>query len=606
MKDTSLQSMLEYAIMIILSSDLSWKTNITIKQNFCWGFVATYCSKVPLYMDNLDWINSYLGLVCQLCTIYSKITARQSVHDSDQHLMLTSAPNEKVYNYIKWVFRIRNILLLWEEKFNRLQVNYDDVFYYANNQSEMIKLGKAVCSQSIVSAEKVIDLKRQLEMNVEKLNKFLICYVPGKPEAGYCKLQDILLEYDVTLPPVCVHCIRNHIQFPDENKCLAADLLVHHVQSSTTGSFQLHHDHHLRLTQEIRLKELHELVNELSTFLTPFEQLIKMLVYFKLFPSEIFRKYMHYNLQKETACQGRKEDESTIHPITHGLPLSTLPGHGTVDALKLESSTKLIAALSQTRTMLVKLVQGTATFKEIILEGDLNLMSLDTDVEFGTLAVFFKPSAEPQALSEGLIGIKSMLELFQYQVYIETIDSVCKQFMLQGCLGDDTLLRLRKLAKRLKSDDTWDEMTPLQAAEQLRQVKEDLCLKSRSHFKSLELFESVRNNSVFYQFVQGEKFVGAKGHARFLQQYGLITAQLQHEVYEESVLNHLYAAFHVIEPFIDTTQIFQKLMHRVTALDTTSGLKQLDTVNSNISLIRLWFSRAEVRNNTVHTQLLDM
>ena len=80
----------------------------------------------------------------------------------------------------------------------------------------------------------------------------------------------------------------------------------------------------------------------------------------------------------------------------------------------------------------------------------------------------------------------------------------------------------------------------------------------------------------------------------FQQQYQLITAQLQHDEYDETVLNHLYAAFKIIEPFMDTHQSFQQLMSKVTSLDVTNGLKQLQTVNTNINLIQLWFSRAEV------------
>ena len=80
----------------------------------------------------------------------------------------------------------------------------------------------------------------------------------------------------------------------------------------------------------------------------------------------------------------------------------------------------------------------------------------------------------------------------------------------------------------------------------------------------------------------------------FQQQYQLITAQLQHEEYNETVLNHLYAAFMFIKPFMDTHQNFHQLMSQVTSLDVTNGLKQLETVNTNITLIQLWFSRAGV------------
>ena len=106
-------------------------------------------------------------------------------------------------------------------------------------------------------------------------------------------------------------------------------------------------------------------------------------------------------------------------------------------------------------------------------------------------------------------------------------------------------------------------------------------------------------SNAFYQFVHDKHFVGEKGQALFQQQYQLITAQLQHEEYDETVLNHLYAAFTFIFPFMDTHQNFHQLMSQVTNLDVTNEMKQLQTVNTNITLIQLWFCRIEVREESV-------
>ena len=53
-------------------------------------------------------------------------------------------------------------------------------------------------------------------------------------------------------------------------------------------------------------------------------------------------------------------------------------------------------------------------------------------------------------------------------------------------------------------------------------------------------------------------------------------------------------------PFMDPRQDLGRLMSKVLALDVTNGLRQLETVNANITLIRLWFSRAEVSRHHVH------
>ncbi len=46
---------------------------------------------------------------------------------------------------------------------------------------------------------------------------------------------------------------------------------------------------------------------------------------------------------------------------------------------------------------------------------------------------------------------------------------------------------------------------------------------------------------------------------------------------------------------MDKTKKFSVLMKEVTDLNPVNVLKQLKTVNENITLIRLWFLRAEVR-----------
>ena len=133
----------------------------------------------------------------------------------------------------------------------------------------------------------------------------------------------------------------------------------------------------------------------------------------------------------------------------------------------------------------------------------------------------------------------------------------------------------------------------------MKNVKKTLCLDNMPFPHCLELFIAVKDSAAFFQFVYEKQFYGENGKDVFLQKYQLITAQLQHEEYDETVLNHLLAAYTIIEPFMDTHQSFHQLMSQVTNLDVTNGLKQLKTVNTNITLIRLWFSRTEVSGEEV-------
>ena len=127
------------------------------------------------------------------------------------------------------------------------------------------------------------------------------------------------------------------------------------------------------------------------------------------------------------------------------------------------------------------------------------------------------------------------------------------------------------------------------ASPQISFIKTSLCLEGGANYSCLKIFPAVAKSAAFYQFMQERQFVGEKGQALFQQQYQLITAQLQHEEYDDNVLNQLPAALVLMAPFMDREQTFIKLMTQVTKLDISRGLIQLENVDMNIKLVRLWF-----------------
>ena len=252
-------------------------------------------------------------------------------------------------------------------------------------------------------------------------------------------------------------------------------------------------------------------------------------------------------------------------------------------------------AMIDTHELIMKLMHGTAEYSEIIAEGELDFEKLDMEQEFNTLYSFAAYFNMP---SKGLASVQSMLELFKCVHHIQTIYSVCEQYQLQGCLDDPKLCELHQLAEDLSQEKNCAKLKLFEASEKMKEVKMTLFPGNKISLNCLELFTVVRNSAAFYQFIRDNKFVEEGGQALFDQQYQLITAQLQHEEYDETVLNGLYGALKLIEPFMDAHQNFNQLMLKVTSLDI-NGLNQLKTVNSNITLIRLWFSRAEVSGGSM-------
>ena len=217
------------------------------------------------------------------------------------------------------------------------------------------------------------------------------------------------------------------------------------------------------------------------------------------------------------------------------------------------------------------------------------------------------------ANEEGKEGIKHMLELFQYSEQISVIPKVCSQYQLDQCLKDPKLKELMDIINSVKNTEDRDNVTGKIANDHMKKIWEVLKFDDDTSIakKCLKIFPAVANCAEFYQFIQNKGF--ANDTNAFRSQVELITAQLQHEDYNEIVLNHLIPAFQYICPFLDKEQNLGELMNRVIKLyhdgvgfgcDSRRDFCQLETVNSNIIMIQLWFSRTEVRIVTIVLMLL--
>ena len=725
----------------------------------------------------------------------------------EQYLLQASLDDPQLFELCKR--QVEAILLEWKLKFVEQKINYDEILTYMSQQPQLECLGQIMCASSaIVECQVTQAVKNTLLATFEQLNAHLIRYVPGHPDAKWCTLPSLLQDWDVALPSHLLELISQHVVLPGEKK--AGELLDNQPSPNTTGVFQPGHDISLKLTKALSLHEVSLLVEGLETFLQPIMGVLDTLVFFKLHPSEMFDKYLQVYLKRESKTVVRgQQNASNLSPLLS--TVSSFPATSMQPKTVEQNEAKgfpldmLQRAVTRTHEMIMKLIQGTVAYSEIISKEKLDLENLNIEQEFNTLRSFSAYLKFSQATCAGLAGVQSMLELFKYVHHIRTIDSVweqyqqhgclkdkqlvelcqhrvqavllewnhkfmaehtnydkilnytrqqtqlenlgqticacfasedtqdtltvnnmfqnafdqlnnhlikyipgqpdakwctlpsllqgwgvalpthlldvisqhvlfpwekksgelfdnqpslpgkekaqdkpfsskifqpaheislkltmalslhelselvkglktflqstleliqelfqcihyiqtvydvCEQYRLQGCLDDFQLVELYQLVKDLNQNH--GKVAPLEASKMIERIKKNPCLGSEEY---LELFTTVCDSNAFYQFVHEKQFVGEKGQAVFLQQYQLITAQLQHEEYNETVLNHLYAAFKIIELFMDTHQSFQQLMSHVTSLDVTNGVKQLQTVNSNITLIQLWFSRAEV------------
>ena len=197
-------------------------------------------------------------------------------------------------------------------------------------------------------------------------------------------------------------------------------------------------------------------------------------------------------------------------------------------------------------------------------------------------------------------GIKSILDLIQFADYIDNIRGVCEQYHMTGCLGHPGMTRLLEIHSILVSEGGNTELNAIKSEEHLAEIRQILDLTDENRH-ALGIFAVVKDSADFYQFLQEKNFSGTEGANFFMQQHTLITSHLQHEEYNEQVLNHLLVAFRYMSPFLDTEQTLPQLMKGVYRSCGQLAIKgestdfvPLHTVKNNVHLVRLWFSRAEV------------
>jgi hypothetical protein len=442
------------------------------------------------------------------------------------------------------VREIQTVIKDWQDRLLNQKANYDEILLYGSNHTHLHSLGHTLCITSLVcDAQDSHQMKLQFLHEFEALNISLLKYIPEQPDAKWCTLPALLQEYGVSLPRKLQEMIYRYVRFPGEPNRHNWEPPTHPVPPSITGRFQPGHEISLELAKDIGLSQLAELITELNYFQQPLLAHLQMLVFFKLNKSVMFDKYLRVQISHNTKkFQQQKAQSLAQSPQFSGLQFSfpLLAGYlppSPSEAVGGEAEEGLpikifIHSLEGTKDLLSKVMKGVAKYSEIIAEGALDLKNLDIDKEFEVLSNYSIPS---RLTYSGLTGVRSILELFQYSTHIHNIQAVCDQYKLKGCLTDSKLKVLNDLVGELGSEEARAKLTPDEASEKLKKVKVTLGMTERTSSKCLNLFAVIQDSAIFYQFVRDKQFYGENGNALFYQQYQLITAQLQHEEYDEQV-----------------------------------------------------------------------
>ena len=523
---------------------------------FCWNIVTSCCSAISIQRDTLSWIEEYNISIRELC----------SLHRTLQH--------PDVYH--QWLCNLKEVLLTLNNRIMCGDCNYDQLLQYESYQD---KLPSYLLTNEENCTQRIAKQARRFEDLFLQMNLTLILSLQGYEL--FITLHNLLHKYQIDVPAE----ITQHLILPqasvDKSGLRNANELQAIVVSSTKHKVCIH------VKQTTMLHMLDTLVNDhLVNFMQPLKDYISILTFFHFYHSRIFNEYINMQLRILLEPSQKKRPENFILGIDDGNDDESTP--------KVLTTHILAEATGQAVKQLVNLIEGKSTYSEVVAFGQINIEQLDIDAEFGVFSTFSKLKLVPIQSECGLDGLKHLLKLFQLPDHIDCIYNVCEQFNLEGCLNDPTVSLLCEKATYLKSKQSKGEISLSQAIELLKSLNDSLCYSSPDDEKCIELFKLIINCIPFRNFILEMKFDREDGQVIFQQQYQLVTAQLQHEEYNENVLNHLFAAMKLMAPFLDTNQNLKSLMTRVTKLDWSEGLDTLTTVSENITTIQLWFSRVEV------------
>ena len=379
----------------------------------------------------------------------------------------------------------------------------------------------------------------------------------------------ILSEYGTEFPQELQSELSANVIFPDEKE-RAVTIECAELPSPVDENFKPPTNTWLSLARKCSLNSLCQLVRQITTFLAPVEPSMDLLVYFTLHHSYLFSTHMHRALS-EIATNERTPEQVHI-------------------------------AVDHVKALLVKVLKGTATYGEIIVE-NFRLEVFKVEEEFSTL-LECQNLRQYGTYTTGFTGIKSLLKLIQFARPILILKQVFEQYGLDRCSNDSHFEEIYKLALTLQDSEERANISIYDAIQKWKIVYKALCLKENASPKSLELFSKVADSADFYQFLKEKDLVGTLGSVAFHHKVEIITRHQERDDYQEMVLNHLIAAFEFIAPIMDPShKSLHSLMSAVATLELPEGLPQLETVRKNMHFIQFWFSHSEDTPENVSSEL---
>ena len=355
-------------------------------------------------------------------------------------------------------------------------------------------------------------------------------------------LHDLLRNFRVELPNHVLEVIHQNVIFP-ETACTDCRKLPLDVDKNS-----------IKIKKDVTLKMYETLLADLHNFLEPLESNMHFLVHFALNGSLLFQKFIDKHL---------------------------LSGHDNT------TPEQLSYCLKTMRHMFKSVLRSDATYQLLNDEFDLQNSDVNVERELAIMTDF-----------EEFRQYKRKLTI-KHLKNAESLITFCNEFGLTACQESEALSYLKKIVKDRKNKELWETKKPEDFSHIISQIQQKLEFEQ---LICLEIFTLLVNNKPLREFLDKCNFRAGERQEleRIRRQLALVTQQLQHEEHDTEIFNNVHTIVYLIEPLCNPDLSIKELVKIASDLEISKLFIQLQTVENNIDLIQMWFSRAEViKNNYV-------
>ena len=340
------------------------------------------------------------------------------------------------------------------------------------------------------------------------------------------------------LPDRVLNVIHKKIGFPGESSADFQNL------SSDVDIMEI------KFKKDVTLKMYKTLLTNLRTFLEPLVSEMPFLVHFHLGESLLFDYFTKRYLSRYTI----------VTPV------------------------QLSNCLKELRCIFEDLLKGAATYQKLNEELDLkNMKTANVEKEVTIMTRF--EGFEQYKGEKTFKHLKNMMIIGDVIQNAKFLIICCDAFRLTACQKSEAILYLNEIIQeKIETKELNYSSHIISQIQHMLHVEELHCL---------EFFRLLADIEPLKEFLDDNGFRAGEGQ-EFHQQLALVTQQLQHEEHDAEILNNLHAIIYLLEPLYNPNLSITQLVKIASDLESSKFSTQLQTVNSNIDLIRVWFSRAEV------------